>query len=343
MIRNSIHSRSSSTSTSIRSTFRSMNLLLLLTVVGSSLFASSDAFAAFTTIRNEHAPLAAVGMGISNSRRSHARHYFGLNVDDDRVMARTRSNRSISSLNMNSNTNTEETTIEKESKTSNAIYAVNLKLTIKDSRRNDFLTLIQQNQQKTLSLEPAALQYVVGEDIKNKNTFYLHEEFIGEDGFDQHRTMPHNADWAAFKDSNPFTEDGNPTLDFYYVDSKYDDVQKEKEELSKVPIQPAYCVHVELYIKPELRDQFIDVIHNNQRGSYDKQLEPLCLQYSFGESTATECKFVFHEQYTDTNGGNDDDGFVAHTKSPHFKVWEDFVEEYDPFTRPPVVDFFKTI
>ena len=35
---------------------------------------------------------------------------------------------------------------------------------------------------------------------------------------------------------------------------------------------------------------------------------------------------------------------MTHTKSPHFKVLEDFVEEYDdPFTRPPVVEFFKTI
>ena len=36
-----------------------------------------------------------------------------------------------------------------------------------------------------------------------------------------------------FKDSNPFTYDGKPTLDFYYVDSKHDDIQK---EVSKIPI-----------------------------------------------------------------------------------------------------------
>merc|ERR1719512_60378 len=66
-------------------------------------------------------------------------------------------------------------------------YAVNLKFSIKPERREDFFTLIRDNQKKTLDLEPAALQYVVGEDVDTPNTFYIHEEFIGSEGFDAHR------------------------------------------------------------------------------------------------------------------------------------------------------------
>ena len=62
-------------------------------------------------------------------------------------------------------------------------FAVNLKFSIKDDRRNDFLSLIQANQQKTLDLEDQSLQYVVGEDATETNTFYLHEQFTSLEGF----------------------------------------------------------------------------------------------------------------------------------------------------------------
>merc|ERR1712012_131865 len=68
-------------------------------------------------------------------------------------------------------------------KTKAKMYAVNLKFSVKPERRQDFISLIQDNQKKTLNLEPAALQYVVGEDVDSPNTFYLHEEFIGAEGF----------------------------------------------------------------------------------------------------------------------------------------------------------------
>lgn len=212
-------------------------------------------------------------------------------------------------------------------------YAVNLKFSIKDERRQDFLSLIKDNQQKTLNLEPDALQYVVGEDVDTKNTFYLHEEFIGAQGFDAHRAMPHAGDWALFKNSDPFQVGGEPILDFYY---EYSDISS--TEFQQIPIRPAFCVHVELCVKPEYREEFIQVILNNQRGSI--QEEPLCLQYIFGESTNEENKFVFHEQYTGNDNGKE--GFDAHMNTLHFRHWEKFVEK-NPFTKPPVVNFFKTI
>jgi len=206
-------------------------------------------------------------------------------------------------------------------------YAVNAKLSIKPERREEFLTLIKGNQRKTLSEEPASLQYVVGEDVETKNTFYIHEQFIGSEGFDAHRDTNHAAEWAEFKQSNPFEEGGEPIIEFYFGD----------HDLEKVAARSAYCIHVELCIKPEVREEFLDVIRNNQRGS--TELEPLCLQYVYGESTSEANKFIFHEEYNGKEGGKE--GFDAHTKAPHFKKWEEFVEK-DPFTKEPIVHFFKS-
>ena len=207
-------------------------------------------------------------------------------------------------------------------------YAVNLRLSVKTERRDEFLSLIKDNQRKTLELEPASLQYVVGEDTQNPNTFYLHEQFVGAEGFDAHRNMPHASDWASFKQSDPFIEGGEPVLDFYFGDHKPE----------KATIRSAYCVHVELCVKSEFRGEFLEVIRNNQRGSNED--EQLCLQYVFGESTTEPNKFIFHEEY---NGGeNGKEGFDAHTNSPHFQIWEEFVNR-SPFSKEPVVNFFHSL
>jgi autoinducer 2-degrading protein len=214
------------------------------------------------------------------------------------------------------------------SSTSTKPYGVNVKLSIKPERREDFLTIVRKNQKQTLDLEPAALQYVVGEDVDSPNTFYIHEQFTGAEGFDAHRATPHNGEWAKFKESEPFADGGDPAIDFYYGD----------HEPEEVPIRPAFCLNVELCIKPEIREEFLEVIRNNEKGSNGK--EPLCLQYVWGESTEEDNKFLFHEEYTGEDGGKE--GFDAHTKAPHFKKWEEFVEK-DPFTKEPVVYFFRTI
>ncbi len=207
-------------------------------------------------------------------------------------------------------------------------YAVNLKFSVKPDRRDDFLSLVKENQRKTLDTEPAALQYIVGEDVDTANTFYIHEQFVGEEGFIAHRDTDHAADWAAFKNSDPFTKEGQPQFDFFYGD----------HEIEEVPIRSCFGVHVELCVKPDLVEEFLDVIQNNQKGSNND--EPLCLQYVYGESTTEKNKFVFHEEYTGEDGGKE--GFNAHTKTPHFEKWELFTEK-DPFSKPPVVNFFKSL
>jgi len=224
------------------------------------------------------------------------------------------------SLSANTNTRNNAQTNSKMSDISSA-FAVNLKFTVKDDRRDDFLTLIRNNQRKTLDLEPKSLQYVVGEDIENKNTFYLHEQFTSSEAFIEHRSMAHAADWVAFKATDPFV--GDIEMDSYLLqhDTK--------------PCEPrkAFGVQVVLCVKPQVRDFFFECIAANRAGSMQ---EPLCYQYAYGESESTPNRFIFHEEYEGK------EGFEAHQKTPHFEDWKTFAAT-DPFTEPPVVNLFESL
>jgi quinol monooxygenase YgiN len=94
---------------------------------------------------------------------------------------------------------------------------------------------------------------------------------------------------------------------------------------------PIVALNVILRIKPEAREKFLEVILNNQRGTMNKALEPLALEYTFGEDGNDPNTFHFHEKYMGENG------IAAHQTAPHFMVWEDFVQTTDPFTAPPEV------
>lgn len=214
------------------------------------------------------------------------------------------------------------------STTTNKPYGVNLKFSIKPDRREEFLSIAKDTQRKSLETEPLALQYIFGEDVDTPNTFHVHKQFIGEEGLVAHRKTEHGVNWDAFSNSDPFTTDGQPTFDCFYGD----------HDVEKVPIRSCFGVQVELCIKANLIEDFLDVIRINQNGSTTD--EKLCLQYVWGESTVEKNTFVFHEEYMGDDGGKE--GFDAHTQTPHFGVWEKFTEK-EPFSRAPVVNFFKTI
>jgi quinol monooxygenase YgiN len=225
----------------------------------------------------------------------------------------------------------------------NKPYAVNVRVAVKPSRRQEFLDLIRDNQVRTLEDEAESLQYVVGEDAATPNLFYLHEQFSSRAGFEEHRNTPHSANWAAFQETDPFDEETSPLcLDFYHVENapfikkkKNNNNNNPTEKKTTTPILPSktYCVQVELFIQPSVRQEFLKCIDNNQRGSNQ---EPLCYQYVYGESTAEPNKFVFHEEYQGR------EGFEAHTRTEHFQVWEEFAAT-EPFTKDPVVNFFETL
>lgn len=205
-------------------------------------------------------------------------------------------------------------------------FALNVRLDVKPERRDDFLQIIQNDQSNTVAKEPDALQFVVGEDVDSPNTFYLHEQYKSEDAFKYHTETPHYAEWKKFCDSEPFSV--APVVDFYLC----------THEAEKIPIRTAFCLNVELNIQPKVRNKFLEVIDNNQKGS---NAEPLCLQYHYGESTTTPNTFFFHEEYTGENDGKE--GFQAHQATPHFAMWETFASTGEPFTKPPIINLYKTL
>jgi (4S)-4-hydroxy-5-phosphonooxypentane-2,3-dione isomerase len=210
-------------------------------------------------------------------------------------------------------------------------YCLNVKLSIRPDQRETFLALIKEDQEQSLTTEPDCLQFVVGEDVDTPNTFYLHEEYKTEAGFQHHVKTPHWSKWNDFCQTNPWS-DVTPVVEFYHGTHT-------QTEQWPCHDHPVYCLNVNLYPKPQVREEFLKVIANNKIGTDSN--EPLCLQYVYGENTETPHAFHFHEEYAGEDHGKE--GFIAHTKAPHFAAWEAFANTGEPFSKPPVVNFFKII
>jgi quinol monooxygenase YgiN len=131
-------------------------------------------------------------------------------------------------------------------------------------------------------------------------------------------------------------------MDFFATDPFTRDLEASvfrcQHEPVRIPPRPAFCVNVRLCIQPEVREEFLQVIRNNQKGS---RQESLCLQYDFGESLEEPNVFYFHEQYTGAEGGKE--GFDAHAATLHFAAWEAFASKENVFTKPPAISFFRTL
>jgi quinol monooxygenase YgiN len=203
--------------------------------------------------------------------------------------------------------------------------ALNVKVLVKPERRAEFLKKIQYHAKQTVKTEPGALQFTLGEDTETKNVFHFHEQYKEQKDLDYHQASPHFVKWEEFCATDPFTAE--TVVNVYQCD----------HDPTPVTMRSAYCLNVELCIQPELRDEFLKVILNNQKGS---RAEPFCLQYDFGESVDTPNSFYFHEQYTGADKGKE--GFDAHAIAPHFQIWEKFAAT-DPFSKPPVVSFYRTM
>jgi (4S)-4-hydroxy-5-phosphonooxypentane-2,3-dione isomerase len=85
-------------------------------------------------------------------------------------------------------------------------YCLNVTISVKPERREEFLACIKQNQAGTLSTEPLVRGYTWGESPSEPNTFYFQEQFASEEGFIAHTQTPHFAAWKVFADSEPFTK-----------------------------------------------------------------------------------------------------------------------------------------
>ena len=209
-------------------------------------------------------------------------------------------------------------------------FAVNVELNLLPERRDEFLKIITYDAQQTIQTEPGAIQFTLGADTTHDSKFHLHEQYRTKNDFDDHCSTAHYKVWNEFCSTKPFASD--PIVQFYQCLS-------ERVNPPDTSSSPIYCLNVELCIRPEVRDEFISVIQNNQLGSRTK--EPLCVQYDYGESTTTPNHFYFHEQYIGKDNGKE--GFDQHAQSDHFKKWEDFVASKNPFTKDPIVTFFQSI
>eukprot|EP01041_Mallomonas_annulata_P002038 gene2038-3961_t len=101
-----------------------------------------------------------------------------------------------------------------------------------------------------------------------------------------------------------------------------------------VRLSMTYCLNVNIFVKPERREDFLAAIRANAKGTLTT--EKANRLYTWGESCTDPNTFHFQEQF------EDEDGFKAHTQAPHFMKWEEFTKS-DPFTKPPELSFFKTL
>ena len=226
------------------------------------------------------------------------------------------------------------------------MLAINVQISVLPEQREAWLEAIKDDQKYTRQDEEGNLQFVIGQDVNDENKFYLHEEFINSDAFLKHCATPHFERYDTFcKETPRFVSE--PVIDLFHPLEEEEENESQSQSPSKRTIQKgAFGLNVNLYPKPQVRDEFLNVIKNNKKGT--DTTEPLALQYTFGEATGgiagfpdgNPSTFHFHEQYTGEDHGKE--GFEAHQKAPHFADWEAFVGT-DPFTKPPQVFLFKIL
>jgi len=218
-------------------------------------------------------------------------------------------------------------------------FALNAKLSVLPEQRDSWIQQIMALQKSTRQDETQSLQFSVSEDVQTPNTFYLHQQYKDKQAFLDHAASPHAQKYQDFVASSKiFAKNGNPTT-YYFSPLEEGPDWGIKSKRSKNPPTTAYCVTVNLYPKPSKRDEFLDVIRANKKGT--DTTEKLALQYTFGESSVTPGVFHFHEEYKGKEEGKQ--GFEAHANSPHFAGWVAFTEKDDPFVKPPEVYFSKIL
>lgn len=68
---------------------------------------------------------------------------------------------------------------------------------------------------------------------------------------------------------------------------------------------------VEVHIKPESREEFLELIRYD--GTHSEQDEPGCLRFDVLQDTEDENKYYYYEVY------KDEEARLAHRETPHFK------------------------
>jgi quinol monooxygenase YgiN len=210
-------------------------------------------------------------------------------------------------------------------------FCLNVTLWVKPERREEFLSVIRQNQQGTLANEPLVRLYAWGENTKEPNTFHFQEQYIGEEGFIAHTQSEHFAAWKKFADEgeSPFTQP--PLVEFF----EEPDLEYSTAITGAHPAEnedKKFGLNVTVFVKPERREDFLKVMKINHQGTLTTEAGVRI--YTWGENTKEPNTFHVMEQYLG------EAGFHAHTQSEHFAAFSKFAEE-SPFVKPSVFSFFQ--
>ena len=103
------------------------------------------------------------------------------------------------------------------------------------------------------------------------------------------------------------------------------------EQGSIIPRRP-FCVNLSCEIQPSRRQDFLELIRDNQKQTL--LTEPEALQYTVGEDVDRPNVFYIHEQFATPQG------FDFHRATAHNANWQKF-KESDPFVVAPTTYFFN--
>lgn len=92
-----------------------------------------------------------------------------------------------------------------------------------------------------------------------------------------------------------------------------------------------FALNLKVTVLPEKRDEWLKQIKADQVSSREEEGN---IQFSLSEDIESPNTFYLHEQYVN------EAAFVAHTQSPHFKRYDDFVKAESPCVGEPEIFFF---
>jgi quinol monooxygenase YgiN len=196
---------------------------------------------------------------------------------------------------------------------------------------------------------------VLGQDVDDEDVFYLLEEYSKRRSSsrtkeEDHGDAGHPHPRHSMNTTNNFVDFMNlfatklslltepPQVDEFVLlhDAAAAAPSKTHVPSSSSSSSGVFCVNAQLCVRPELRDEFLAIVAALKRHADDPDDEPLCIQFTYGESIHTPNTIHLHEQYIGANGGLQ--GFQAHEASPHLEPCRKFMATRHPaFTKPPVM------
>ena len=217
---------------------------------------------------------------------------------------------------------------------SKAIIALNTRMIVKREFITDFQKAVCSTVVQTLA-KPGCTQVVVGTDAPpdgshgNNAVFYMHNQYENLKAYQEHGQLQ-----GFLQKVGSMLEAEQPLSNRFLLQTNERGPVSLPTNTGSDSSGGRYCLNVESCVKPEIRDDFVQLLTNHAIKSHK---EPACLQFDWGESIDAANSFYMHEEYTDL------DGFKAHKASAHFAKFIKFNEDKQPYTQPQEVGFYETI